>query len=146
MLQRGRNLGTDNIAIAVSLDYGQHWSAGHQMNSGTSGRRFFPAICITSGNAFVGWYDRRAATAANNDLTDYLSSGNTMLDGALPDTPVSEINLTEVPDPECDSGWPAAPRSKNDAGILFAPTAISRRVQEGHDVMFLYRSARLPVR
>lgn len=51
-------------------------------------RRFLPWSCATHGRAWVGWYDRRAASKANNDLTDYFvtSTRSTIL-----------MNLSNIP-------------------------------------------------
>jgi hypothetical protein len=72
-----------------------------------SARRFMPWSCSTRGRAWVGWYDRSAATAAgaNNDLTEYF----------LGRAWGTARNLSNNPDPQCASGWPFAPRNKNDS-------------------------------
>jgi hypothetical protein len=69
-------------------------------------RRFLPWSCSTHGRAWVGWFDRRAASSANNDLTDYfLSSTRTTI----------LMNLSNNPDPQCASGWPCGTRNPNDS-------------------------------
>src|SRR5258708_12629334 len=63
----------------------------------------------TSGSSvWVSWYDRRAATVANNDLTDYFAFNT----GPL--TVTTETNLSMNSDPQCASGWPCGARSPND--------------------------------
>jgi hypothetical protein len=71
-----------------------------------SARRFMPWSCSTHGRAWVGWYDRRAASGTNNDLTDYFvsSTRSTVL-----------MNLSNNPDPQCASGWPCGTRNANDS-------------------------------
>jgi hypothetical protein len=71
-----------------------------------SARRFMPWSCSTHGRAWVGWYDRRAATGTNNDLTDYFvgSTRSTIL-----------MNLSNNPDPQCASGWPCGTRNPRDS-------------------------------
>jgi hypothetical protein len=69
-----------------------------------------PWICTAAGNAYVGWYDRRAAAdagAASNDLTDFFLGAATTRNGRL--EPDAEVNLTSAPDPQCASGWPLPP-------------------------------------
>ena len=69
-------------------------------------RRFMPWSCSTHGAAWVGWYDRRAATGSDNDLTDYFV-------GATRST--SLMNLSNNPDPQCASGWPCGTRNPQDS-------------------------------
>jgi hypothetical protein len=122
--------GTETIDLAVSQTSGASWSGSVRVSSNAPGRRILPAVCVTQANAFVGWYDRRAATDAQNDLTDYYL-GSVLLDGGLAalgvsDAPVSEVNLTAVPDPQC-SIWPSATVSKEDATTCKAPGQLAGR-------------------
>lgn len=76
-----------------------------------------PWICTLDGAAIVTWYDRSAAApatpaAATNDLTNYMLARTFV--GGIPGV-FSTINLSVNPDPQCASGWPVAPRNKNDA-------------------------------
>jgi hypothetical protein len=108
--------GNENIQVRDSLDGGQNWPGGRvvTVNNALAGRRFMPWVCATGGEAFVSWYDRRAATPAANDLTDYyggrarLNSGGNLVAGP-------EFKISEVADPQCASGWPVAPRSASDS-------------------------------
>ncbi len=115
--------GNQNILVRDSLDGGVTWPGPRvvTVNSGVSGVRFMPWICTTGGEAFVTWYDRRAATPcpvppcpANNDLTDYYagSAGLDML-GTL--TAGGEFKITGAPDPQCASDWPCTPRATGDS-------------------------------
>jgi hypothetical protein len=95
----------ERIVTLESVNRGATFPRRTTVSSTTSARRFMPWSCSTSGRNFVGWYDRSAATAANNDRTDYFF-------GAAWGR---SRNLTNNPDPQCASGWPCAPRSMNDS-------------------------------
>jgi hypothetical protein len=124
-------LNNENILVADSTGTptnpaGVNWGAPVTINgppppaTNPTARRFMPWVCATGGNAFVTWYDRRAATAANNDLTDYfaasagLSAGNLVRNN-------DEFRISTASDPQCNL-WPAplgplpaAPRSRFDS-------------------------------
>jgi hypothetical protein len=111
-------LGNENVMVADSTDGGVTWgAAGHApviVNStGTNGRRIMPWVCPSGGKAFVTWYDRRSATAGNNDLQDYfaasagLSSGNLVASN-------DEFRISTATDATCTT-WPRAPRSTFDS-------------------------------
>jgi hypothetical protein len=94
----------DNVMVHQSTDGGATWSAPIQVNTPVPGRRFMPWACAIDGTVQVGWYDRRAASAAAVDLTDYYLGSALVKDGVLQAN--SEINLTGASDPQCASGWP----------------------------------------
>jgi hypothetical protein len=97
--------GNEDVVVRESFDGGETWTDGAVVNSSVPARRFMPWVCATNGTAVVSWYDRRTATAANNDLTDfYVGSA----DG-------SEINLSVNADPQCASGWRCNVRSTADS-------------------------------
>jgi hypothetical protein len=108
--------GNENILVRDSLDGGLTWPGGRvvTVNNALAGRRFMPWVCATGGEALVSWYDRRAATPAANDFTEYYG-GRARLDtvGNLLAGP--EFKISEVGDRQCASGWPFAPRSPNDS-------------------------------
>jgi uncharacterized repeat protein (TIGR01451 family) len=115
--------GNQNVLVRDSLDGGVTWPAARvvTVNSAVSGVRFMPWVSTTGGEAFVTWYDRRAATpcpsppcAANNDLTDYFA-GSAGLDGVGNLVAGTELKLTDASDPQCASGWPCAPRATGDS-------------------------------
>ncbi|HYE16360.1 MAG TPA: hypothetical protein VD968_18120, partial [Pyrinomonadaceae bacterium] len=117
------NPNNENIMVRDSLDGGLTWPAARvaQVSSGVNGKRIMPWVCTTGGEAFVTWYDRRAATpcatppcAANNDLTDYYA-GRVRLDLGGNLVVGNEIKLTEVSDPWCASGWPCGTRGTNSS-------------------------------
>jgi hypothetical protein len=103
----------ENILVADSIDGGVNWRAPVAIQTNVTARRYHPWVCATGGNAFVTWYDRRAATAANNDLTDYfaasagLSAGNLVANN-------DEFKISTTSDPQCNL-WPLGVRSIFDS-------------------------------
>jgi hypothetical protein len=103
----------ENVLVADSINGGVNWRPPVTINANVTGRRFMPWVCASGGNAFVTWYDRRAATVGQNDLTDYfaasagLSGGNLMANN-------DEFKISTTSDPQCNL-WPCAPRSPNDS-------------------------------
>ena len=100
----------DDIVVLDSADGGKTWSDAVTLNGPVIARRFMPWICTLGGSAYVSWYDRRAATPTNNDLTDYFVGSVT--GHALQVGP--EQNVSINPDPQCSSGWPAGALSAAD--------------------------------
>ncbi len=105
--------GNEDIIVRHSTDGGVTWSGGRRINAQVTARRFLPWVCATEGAAFVSWFDRRAATTASNDLTDFFVGSAFVVDGQLRAGP--ETNLSLNSDPQCASGWPCRARSSNDA-------------------------------
>lgn len=103
----------ENVLVSDSTNGGLNWRAPVTISAGVTARRYHPWACATGGNAFVSWYDRRAATAANNDLTDYfaasagLSAGNLVANN-------DEFQISTTSDAQC-SLWPRGVRSIFDA-------------------------------
>lgn len=114
--------GNENIIVRDSTDGGQTWPAARAVtiNGAATGRRFMPWVTANGGEAFVAWYDRRAATPATNDLTEYFG-GRARLDGSGNLVAGPEFKISQVVDPQCAAGWPSAPRSPNDATSCNAP-------------------------
>ena len=103
----------ENTLVADSTDGGVNWRAAVTINTNITTRRFMPWACASGGSAFVTWYDRRAATAANNDLTDYFAASAGLSGGNLvPNN--DEFKISTTSDPQCNL-WPAAPRSTWDS-------------------------------
>jgi hypothetical protein len=99
----------ENTLVADSTDGGVNWRAPVTINTNVTTRRFMPWACASGGSAFVTWYDRRAATAPNNDLTDYFAASAGLSGGNLvPNN--DEFKISTTSDPQCNL-WPAAPRS-----------------------------------
>lgn len=110
----------EDIVVKASTDRGLTWPIEVTINEASAARRFMPWVCSLNGRAHVTWYDRRASTPADNDLTDYYLGSADIEAGALRAGP--EINLSDNPDPQCGPpslldppNWPKAPRSKNDS-------------------------------
>jgi hypothetical protein len=105
----------ENVLVTDSTNGGVNWRATGPVtaNTNVTARRFMPWVCATGGNAFVSWYDRRAATVANNDLTDFfaasagLSAGNLVANN-------DEFKITTTSDAQCTL-WPTGPRSTFDS-------------------------------
>jgi hypothetical protein len=97
----------ERIVTLESTNGGVNFGNRTIVSGNVSARRFMPWSCSTAGSAWVGWYDRTAATAvgAGNDLTEYFVGS----------TEGPARNLSNNPDPQCASGWPCAPRSTNDS-------------------------------
>ena len=103
----------ENTLVADSTDGGVNWRAAVTINTNATTRRFMPWACASGGSAFVTWYDRRAATATNNDLTDYFAASAGLSGGNLvPNN--DEFKISTTSDPQCNL-WPAAPRSTWDS-------------------------------
>jgi len=101
--------GNDDIIVIDSKDGGITWSGPVVVNRNVTARRFMPWVCAAAGNAYVGWYDRRAAAAAgaaSNDLSDYFVGSATTRNGSLVSD--GERNVTGTSDAQCASGWPTA--------------------------------------
>lgn len=101
----------ENVIVIDSSDGGLTWPRSVVVNSSTSARRFMPWVCTAGGAAMVSWYDRRAATAVTNDLTDYFAGSVVLQRGTLRAGP--EVNLSGRPDPQCASGFPCGAEFDN---------------------------------
>ncbi len=104
--------GNENVVVRDSVDGGATWPRSQTVNSGVTGRRYMPWICALGGTAYVSWYDRRAASAANPDRTDYYLGSAFASPGGL--LAGGEENLSVNPDPECATGFPCGARSAAD--------------------------------
>jgi hypothetical protein len=96
--------GNEDVLVADSLDRGETWTGLARANAQVPARRFMPWVCATSGAAQVTWYDRRAGTAENNDLTSYYRA--TVAGKGATLAGVDEQDLAGANDPQCRSGWP----------------------------------------
>lgn len=101
----------EDIWMLTSQNGGSDWSTPTVMNEQVAARRYMPWVCSSEGSVFVSWYDRREATTANNDLTDYYAA---VVPGSGSSIQYQELNLSPKPDPQCASGWPCGARSPND--------------------------------
>lgn len=107
----------EDVIVRASINGGTSWPAALSvtLNSPINGRRFMPWIATDSGVAHVSWYDRRAGNGGTtNDLTDFYRN-SAAIDAANNLVAGSEVRITRIPDPQCASGWPCAPRATGDA-------------------------------
>lgn len=115
--------GNENIVIRDSTDSGSTFSAGTTLNGGGNARRYMPWMCATQGTAFVSWYDRRNATAGDNDLSEYYGASATRSGGVLNSGGEFQLNDAATSDAQCEAGqtlgsqrsWPGGSRQKNDS-------------------------------
>jgi len=75
------------------------------VNGGGNARRFMPWVFTAAGVAYVSWFDRRAATAANNSVTDFFG-GSVSVNGSGNLVAGSErrINASNTADNHCFGG------------------------------------------
>jgi hypothetical protein len=104
--------GNENVMVADSTDGGATFPRSVQVNSALTARRFMPWLSTYGGVAYVNWYDRRNATATNNDLTRYFGGSAAVKGGSL--VAGLEADISQVNDPHC-SNWPCGPRSSSDS-------------------------------
>jgi hypothetical protein len=115
--------GNENILIRDSSDGGANFSAPTQLSGGGTARRFMPWMCVTRGTAFVSWYDRRRATGANNDLTDYFGGSASRSGASLNAGAEFQLNDSATSDAQCVAGqpvgsqasWPGGSRANSDS-------------------------------
>jgi hypothetical protein len=116
----------ENIILQDSLDGGKSWPASRTvtLNSSSTARRYMPWLCTGGGLANVTWYDRRAATSANNDLTDYFGANACLTGlGELSAGIEFQVNAAGSADAECLAGkavgsaqsWPNGSRAAGDS-------------------------------
>jgi len=115
--------GNDDVFVRDSLDGGATWPAARvvRANAAISSPRIMPWVCVTGGEAYATWYDRRGATpcpappcpGSNNDLTD-MYAGKVGLDFNSNLVALGDFRITEVGDPWCGTGaasdWPCGTR------------------------------------
>ena len=103
----------ENIMVLDSPDGGTTWNPAVQINAAVNGRRYMPWVCSVEGKALVSWFDRRNATAANNDLTDFYGGSASVVAGNL--TAGADFVISTAADPQCASGWACVPRATADS-------------------------------
>ncbi|HEX2062085.1 MAG TPA: sialidase family protein, partial [Thermoanaerobaculia bacterium] len=108
-------MGNQNIIVMQSVDGGLTWPVSKSVvaNANVTGVRFMPWIAAWNSVVYAGWYDRRDATAASNDLTSYYMNNVSVVSGTL--TAGTEVDLSGVDDPQCASGWRCGVRNQADA-------------------------------
>jgi hypothetical protein len=115
--------GNENILVRDSTDGGTTWSAATTLNGGGTARRYMPWMCATKGAAYITWYDRRNATGANNDLTDYFGASATRSGANLNAGTEFQLNDPLTSDAQCEAGqalgsqasWPGGSRATADS-------------------------------
>jgi hypothetical protein len=122
----GDGLGNNNdrVIAAMAPNGGFNVTNYFQVSDNVQGRKFLPWACAEGRNLFVTWYDRRAATTAAPDLTDYFA-GWVKLDTVGPRVQVNR-NLTRSSDPQCNSGWPGGTRDAATATSCPTPQIAGR--------------------
>jgi hypothetical protein len=115
----------DNVLVRQSTDSGATWSAPVTVNAATGARRFMPWSCAVGGTTQVGWYDRRAATAAAVDLTDYFRGSALVKTGVMQSG--TEANVTGASDPQCATGWPGGVDQSGDSELCNAQPQLGGR-------------------
>src|SRR5260370_22146759 len=95
-----------------SLNGGATFPRSVRVNAAVAARRFMPWISVYGGVATVGWYDRRNATVANNDLTRYFIGGAAVRGPNL--VALAEADLSGNNDTQC-STLPCATNATTDS-------------------------------
>jgi hypothetical protein len=129
--------GNENAIVRASTDSGVTWVQNATLNGAPTGRRYMPWVCTTNGTAFASWYDRRAATAGANDLTDFYgaTAGFTGLGGTLAAGTEFQINDPSTADAQCAAGqaagsaasWPCGSRATGDSETCSAQPQLAGR-------------------
>jgi hypothetical protein len=110
----------DQILLIDSADGGLNWSRGAlPVNLAVDARRFLPWVCVTDDSAWVSWYDRRSATSAAPDNTEYFLGGGFRRGGSWSVRPERDLSGGTA-DPQCATGFPCSASSV--AGAEGCPT------------------------
>ena len=104
--------GNEDIMVFDSTDGGATFPRSVRVNAAVPGRRFMPWISTYGGIAVLSWYDRRNATAGNNDLTRFFIGGAAVRGISL--VALSETDLSGVNDAQC-SNWLCATNATTDS-------------------------------
>ena len=108
--------GNENVIVRASEDGGLTFPvSGIANDTNVTGRRYMPWSCAVPNGVYVGWYDRAAATAADNDLTRYHAA---FLHYESARDTLRRFDMADlsrgVSDPQC-ALWPRAPRDIGDS-------------------------------
>jgi hypothetical protein len=104
--------GNEDVLVYDSTNSGATFPRSVRVNNAVTARRFMPWISTYGGIATVSWYDRRNATAANNDFTRYFIGGAAVRGPNL--VALSESDLSGADDNQC-STWPSATNAITDS-------------------------------
>jgi hypothetical protein len=116
----------ESIVLQDSTDGGKTWPASRTvtLSASSTARRYMPWLCASDGLANVTWYDRRAATSANNDLTDYYGANACVTGlGTVSAGVEFQVNAAGSADAQCLAGktvgsaqsWRGGSRNPNDS-------------------------------
>ncbi|HVT17231.1 MAG TPA: hypothetical protein VHQ90_13755 [Thermoanaerobaculia bacterium] len=112
-------LGNEDIQVWDSPDGGQTWPRSVNANAAVSARRFMPWLATYGGAAYVGWYDRRTATADHNDRTRYYLGSAAVHGGNL--VRGAETDLSQADDAQCASCCPCGIAEPANADACSVP-------------------------
>ncbi len=104
--------GNEDVMVLDSTNGGLTFPRSVRVNGAVTGRRFMPWISTYGGVAAVSWYDRRNATAGNNDFTRFFIGSAAVKGGSL--VAGTEVDLSGNDDPECML-WPCATNATTDS-------------------------------
>jgi hypothetical protein len=104
--------GNENIMVFDSVNGGSTFPRSVVVNTSVTARRYMPWISVYGGVAALSWYDRRTATAANNDLTRFYIGGVRVQGPNL--EALTETDLSGANDAQC-STWPCATNATTDS-------------------------------
>ncbi|QQR72233.1 MAG: DUF11 domain-containing protein [Holophagales bacterium] len=122
----------EDVLVLDSTDGGATWPRSVAVNAASNAPRFMPWLCAMNGTAHVGWYDRRSATVANNDLTAYFRGSASVIGGNL--VAGAEVNVSGVGDASCGAGWPCATDQQSDAESCSIQPQLAGICQDGSGV------------
>lgn len=122
----------ESVVLQDSIDGGHAWPSNRAvtLSASSTARRFMPWLCTTAGLANVTWYDRRAATNARNDFTDYYGASIGLTSsGKLGGGTEFQINAAGSADRQCPAGktvgspqsWPNGSRAQGDSTQCSSP-------------------------
>jgi hypothetical protein len=96
----------ESVVLQYSDDGGATWSSSHAatLSASSTARRFMPWLCTVDGLANVTWYDRRAATTMDNDLTDYYGATACVTISDTIHRDEFQINTAGSADAQCRAG------------------------------------------
>jgi hypothetical protein len=136
--------GNENVLVRDSIDGGANFPAARvaQLNTNIPAPRFMPWVCTTSGEAFVTWYDRRAATPCPvppcltpNDTTEFFG-GSAFLDGGGNLAAGPEFRISDITDAQCcasgtnaacPNAWPTGVNVTTDSEGCWAQPQLGGR-------------------
>ncbi len=141
---RNTSPGNEDVIVKASTDGGTTWLFEAKVSEASVARRFMPWVCTLGGRAYVTWYDRRKAAAADNSLTEYYLGSAGFEGGILREGP--EVNLSGNPDSQCSGEWPDPPRETRDSESCSLPQKAGICSQSGKHCSYSRPNCRPPQR